>query len=118
MNAASPYALVVGVLGAGLAAMALKSPLAPVAKRPLFIASRRVDFHLQRHAFSRWKNGQVDLWITASTLIADMLVRDGVPASKVTGRSARTARSTANNCCTATKEPEIAPFRPLPCSLG
>ena len=67
-----------------LAAMALKSPLAPVERRPLFVAARRVDFHLQRHAFSRWKNGQVDVWITASALIADMLVRDGVPAQKVT----------------------------------
>ncbi len=66
-----------------LAAMALKSPLGAGAARPLFVASRRVDFHLQRHAFSRWKNGQVDVWICASGLIADMLTRDGIPASKI-----------------------------------
>lgn len=66
-----------------LAAMALKSPVGPMKARPLFVASRRVDFHLQRHAFSRWKNGQVDVWICASGLIADMLKRDGIPAAKI-----------------------------------
>lgn len=65
-----------------LAGMALKSPLAPK-KRPLFAASRRVDFHLQKNAFSRWKNNQVDVWICASALIADLLVRDGIPAGRI-----------------------------------
>jgi L-malate glycosyltransferase len=68
--------------GIALAAMALKSPLAPK-KRPLFVAARRVDFHLQRHAFSRWKNGQVDVWICASELIADMIMKDGVAPDRV-----------------------------------
>ncbi len=65
-----------------LAAMALKSPLAPKT-RPLFVAARRVDFHLQRHAFSRWKNSQIDVWICASALIADMLRQDGVPHDRI-----------------------------------
>ena len=64
-----------------LAGIALKSPLAPA--KPLFVAARRVDFHLQRHAFSRWKNSQVDVWIAASALIADMLVRDGMAADRI-----------------------------------
>ncbi len=68
--------------GIALAAMALKSPMAPK-KRPLFVAARRVDFHLQRHAFSRWKNKQVDVWICASAMIADMIVRDGIAADRV-----------------------------------
>lgn len=65
-----------------LAGMALKSPLTPKQK-PLFIAARRVDFHLQRNAFSRWKNGQVDVWICASGVIAEMLVKDGIAANRV-----------------------------------
>ncbi|MBP6715826.1 MAG: glycosyltransferase family 4 protein [Acidobacteria bacterium] len=65
-----------------LAAIALKSPLAPK-KKPLFVAARRVDFHLQRHAFSRWKNGQIDLWICASGLIADMLTHDGIAPDRI-----------------------------------
>jgi glycosyltransferase involved in cell wall biosynthesis len=68
--------------GIALLALALKMP-GVVAKRPLVVASRRVDFHLQRHAFSRWKNGQVDLWITASALIANMLEQDGIPADRI-----------------------------------
>ncbi len=64
-----------------LAGIALKSPLAGA--RPLFVAARRVDFHLQRHAFSRWKNSQVDVWIAASAVIADMLVKDGINASRI-----------------------------------
>lgn len=65
-----------------LAAIALKSPLTPK-KKPLFVAARRVDFHLQRHAFSRWKNGQIDVWVCASGLIADMLTRDGIAPNRI-----------------------------------
>lgn len=68
--------------GIALAAIALRSPMAPK-KRPLFVASRRVDFHLQKHAFSRWKNNKVDVWICASQVIADMLTRDGIGADRV-----------------------------------
>ncbi|TAK15927.1 MAG: glycosyltransferase family 1 protein [Acidobacteria bacterium] len=65
-----------------LMSMALKMPGA-FEKRPLIAASRRVDFHLQKNAFSRWKNNQVDVWIAASGLIAGMLERDGIPAGRI-----------------------------------
>ncbi|MBP8273236.1 MAG: glycosyltransferase family 4 protein [Acidobacteria bacterium] len=65
-----------------LAALALKMPQAGP-KKPLFVASRRVDFHLKHHAFSRWKNNKVDVWICASGLIAEMLERDGVPKDRI-----------------------------------
>jgi glycosyltransferase involved in cell wall biosynthesis len=51
---------------------------------PLVVASRRVDFHLKRHAFSRWKYRQVDVFIAASNVIAGMLAADGVPADRIT----------------------------------
>jgi glycosyltransferase involved in cell wall biosynthesis len=51
--------------------------------RPRLIASRRVDFHLQKHSFSRWKYRQVDLFIAASGAIRDVLVHDGIPARQI-----------------------------------
>jgi glycosyltransferase involved in cell wall biosynthesis len=62
--------------------LAMKMPGA-LAKPPLLVASRRVDFHLQKHAFSRWKNNRVDAWIAASHVIAGMLEKDGIPPSKI-----------------------------------
>lgn len=50
---------------------------------PSLVVSRRVDFHLQRHSFSRWKYRQVRYFIAASYAIADVLVADGVPRSKI-----------------------------------
>jgi glycosyltransferase involved in cell wall biosynthesis len=47
-----------------------------------FVASRRVDFHLKKNAFSRWKHRQVDAFICASEAIRLMLVADGFPAEK------------------------------------
>ncbi|MDP1568369.1 MAG: glycosyltransferase [Vicinamibacterales bacterium] len=64
-----------------MAALALSFG-APV-PRPRLLASRRVDFHLQRHSFSRWVYRQVDGFIAASGAIRDILVRDGVPASRI-----------------------------------
>jgi L-malate glycosyltransferase len=51
--------------------------------RPRIVASRRVDFHLQAHSFSRWKYRQVDLFIAASKAIKDILVGDGIAASQI-----------------------------------
>lgn len=51
--------------------------------RPLVVASRRVDFHLKRHAFSRWKYGHVDVFIAASHTIARILEQDGIEASRI-----------------------------------
>jgi len=69
-------------MAVSLAAMAWRMAPATV-PRPLFVAARRVDFHLKRHAFSRWKYRQVDVFVAASRVIADMLVADGVPADRV-----------------------------------
>jgi glycosyltransferase involved in cell wall biosynthesis len=51
--------------------------------RPPIVASRRVDFHLQPHSFSRWKYRQVDLFIAASDAIRRVLEHDGIPASRI-----------------------------------
>lgn len=50
---------------------------------PLVVASRRVDFHLKRHAFSRWKYRQIDVFVAASRLIRTILVDDGIPADRI-----------------------------------
>jgi glycosyltransferase involved in cell wall biosynthesis len=69
-------------MGVALAAMALQMTTG-LAKDPLFVAARRVDFHLKRHAFSKWKYRQIDLFIAASNLIAKMLESDGIPADRI-----------------------------------
>jgi glycosyltransferase involved in cell wall biosynthesis len=51
--------------------------------RPKIIASRRVDFHLQSHAFSQWKYHQVDGFIAASQAIKDILVQDRIPSGRI-----------------------------------
>jgi glycosyltransferase involved in cell wall biosynthesis len=51
--------------------------------RPRVVASRRVDFHLQRHSFSKWKYRQVDLFIAASHAIQDVLERDGIEPERI-----------------------------------
>lgn len=69
-------------MGVALMAMALKFQprLRP---RPLIVASRRVDFHLKKNAFSRWKYRHIDVFITVSDVIARMLVEDGIPADRI-----------------------------------
>jgi L-malate glycosyltransferase len=47
-----------------------------------FVASRRVDFHLKKNSFSKWKHRQVDMFICASEAIRRMLVADGFPDEK------------------------------------
>ncbi len=51
--------------------------------RPRVVASRRVDFHLQGHSFSRWKYRQVDLFIAASDAIRGVLEHDGIPRDQI-----------------------------------
>lgn len=69
-------------MGVALTAMALKFQprLQP---RPLIVASRRVDFHLKKNAFSRWKYRHIDVFIAVSNVIARMLVEDGIPADRI-----------------------------------
>jgi glycosyltransferase involved in cell wall biosynthesis len=63
-----------------MAALAL-SISSPKPKPPL-VASRRVEFRIAHHSFSRWKYGQVDCFIANSTAIRDRLVADGIPRGK------------------------------------
>jgi glycosyltransferase involved in cell wall biosynthesis len=65
-----------------LSAMALQMKDAPE-PAPLFVASRRVDFHLKRHAFSRWKHRQIDVFVAASRMIAGILAQDGIPDDRI-----------------------------------
>jgi glycosyltransferase involved in cell wall biosynthesis len=54
-----------------------------LAPPPLVVASRRVDFHLKGHAFSRWKYRHVDVFIAASHMIAQILERDGIAPERI-----------------------------------
>ncbi len=69
-------------MAVSLVAMAMQMRGAAVPK-PLVVASRRVDFHLKRHAFSRWKYGHVDVFIAASQTIAHILEHDGIAADRI-----------------------------------
>jgi glycosyltransferase involved in cell wall biosynthesis len=64
-----------------MAALALS--FAAPTPRPKTIASRRVDFHLQSHAFSQWKYRQMDGFIAASNAIKQILISDGIPAARI-----------------------------------
>jgi glycosyltransferase involved in cell wall biosynthesis len=69
-------------MAVALAAMAFQ--LSPnLTPRPRLVAARRVDFHLKRHAFSRWKYRQIDRFIAASRVIANILMDDGIPREKI-----------------------------------
>ncbi len=48
-------------------------------RRPPLVIARRVDFHLKRNAFSRWKYKQVDAAICSSNAIRGMVIEDGIP---------------------------------------
>jgi glycosyltransferase involved in cell wall biosynthesis len=71
-----------GVAMASLALSLSSSSRAKMAKPPVLVASRRVDFHLKGNSFSRWKYRQVDCFIAASDAIRRMLVGDGVPEDR------------------------------------
>ena len=69
--------------GVAMASLALSlGASASHGRAPALVASRRVDFHLKGHSFSRWKYRQVDCFIAASEAIRQMLVVDGVPAER------------------------------------
>jgi glycosyltransferase involved in cell wall biosynthesis len=50
-------------------------------RSPALVIARRVDFHLKRNAFSRWKYKQVDAAICSSNAIRGMVIEDGIPES-------------------------------------
>ena len=64
----------------GVAVSALALSMSNLRPPPVLVASRRVDFHLKAHSFSRWKYRQVRCFIAASDAIRQMLVHDGSPA--------------------------------------
>jgi len=70
IHAHDPHSVAMAALALGMSTQAT---------RPRLVAARRVDFHLGRNAFSRWKYRQVDLFICASEAIRRILLRDGVP---------------------------------------
>jgi L-malate glycosyltransferase len=69
-------------MAVALAAMALRMSNG-LARRPLVVAARRVDFHLKRHAFSKWKYRHVDVFIAASRVIAGILAGDGISSDRI-----------------------------------
>jgi glycosyltransferase involved in cell wall biosynthesis len=72
--------------GVAMAALALSIGAGagvPGGRSPALVASRRVDFRLKDNSFSRWKYRQVDCFIAASNAIGELLIGDGIPATKV-----------------------------------
>jgi L-malate glycosyltransferase len=70
--------------GIAMASLALSIGASSMKGRsaPALVAARRLDFHLRRNSFSRWKHRQVDCYIAASEAIRQMLIADGVPADR------------------------------------
>ncbi len=66
----------------GVAMAALALSMGRPKPSPALVASRRVDFHLKKNSFSRWKYRLVDTFICASEAIRRMLVADGIPATR------------------------------------
>ncbi|HIE94323.1 MAG TPA: glycosyltransferase family 1 protein [Acidobacteria bacterium] len=64
--------------------VALARSLGRLEPPPPILMSRRVDFHIRRNAFSRWKYGQIDRFLCASDAIRAMLVGDGIAAERTT----------------------------------
>ena len=66
-----------------VAMSALALSLLTSGRCPGLVASRRVAFHLQGTAFSKWKNHQVDCFIAASKAIRDTLIEDGIDPDRI-----------------------------------
>jgi hypothetical protein len=69
-------------MGVALTAMALQMPNGH-GPDPFVVAARRVDFHLKRHAFSKWKYRHVNRFIAASRTIAEILEADGITRDRI-----------------------------------
>ena len=67
--------------GVAMASMALS--MLTTGPSPRLVAARRVDFHLKRNSFSKWKYRQVDLFIASSEAIRRILMRDGIPGEEI-----------------------------------
>jgi glycosyltransferase involved in cell wall biosynthesis len=64
-----------------MAATALS--IAAPSPRPRLVASRRIEFRIARHSFSRWKYSQVDCFLAISRAVRTRLVHDGIPPARV-----------------------------------
>ena len=89
-------------MAVALAAMALQMNRLAAEAAPLVVASRRVDFHLKRHAFSKWKYRHVDVFIAASQLIAGDARR-----RRHSGRPHRRSCTTASTSASIDKQPRV-----------
>ena len=67
----------------GVAVAATALSIASPPRRPALVASRRVDFHLNANAFSRWKHKQVNRYVAASEAIRAMLIEDGIAPARI-----------------------------------
>jgi glycosyltransferase involved in cell wall biosynthesis len=67
--------------GVAMASMAFS--MLTATPTPRLVAARRVDFHLKRNSFSKWKYRQVDLFVASSEAIRRILMRDGIPGEQV-----------------------------------
>jgi glycosyltransferase involved in cell wall biosynthesis len=47
------------------------------------IATRRVDFHVNKNPFSKWKYAQMDMVVAISEAVRQILLSDGIPAAKM-----------------------------------
>ena len=66
----------------GVAMVALARALVRLDPQPRFVVSRRVDFHIRRNIFSKWKYSNVDRFLCASEAIRMMIIEDGVPPER------------------------------------
>lgn len=69
-------------MSVSLAAMALQMQHG-VDPQPVLVASRRIDHHLGRQAFSRFTYRRVNGFLAGSGVIRQMLIDDGIPADSV-----------------------------------
>jgi L-malate glycosyltransferase len=68
---------------AGVAMAATALSITAPRPRPMFVASRRIEFPIARNSFSTWKYSQVDCFLAISRAVRDRLVADRIPASKI-----------------------------------
>ena len=47
------------------------------------IATRRVDFHINKNPFSRWKYSRMDRVVAISDAVRKILLQDGIPSEKI-----------------------------------
>src|SRR3989442_9158220 len=67
----------------GVAMVAAALSMTAPSPRPLFLASRRVEFRIAHNSFSRWKYAQVDCFVANSGAVRDRLVADGIPSARI-----------------------------------